>query len=737
MALQNHISFIELLNSNENTIYFFMIKDKNLAIKNNILYYYDDKFKLNSELPIITKIDNGKRIIHDDIILDYFTQILQINLKENKIFFTSPEQENIFNNLPEIKKGTNIKCKETVGRVDEIIYDYDGNMIFLDLNGVTQLIEYDKENIFIIDPIRPLKDIKRRPLKTLTELLTNAKRKRYYFKLKDSNFAIDKNELYFFDNKFKINFGYNIFTNKKELIGNTLITQLFSNNIKFTNNKKLFNTNHNVKNNYNKLIDFDKLEVIEKGSKIDYDGTKDIVNDITYDYDDDNLLLDLKDKGVVNYRKDSFTLIKDKLKIGNKVIYGTNYNKVYTIANIRGKTVEMKDISDKKFLLSKLKEYDPNKKVTDIKRVENKPIYNYTVKKLENIGLMSDGKSAISSGYVYGTRGFKKNSRIIYKKGDPKKLYYLNDFIGNDKFKIISRDITGNTKEKEIIVKKNEIESANRIEKDDIVVLKKENFVDPKKYLKVKSANLITANLINSNNTESTILKNKLFKIQDSKFIKKDLAIKKGYLRSTELTPGSRVIYKKGDPNKKYTIKIKHDNHTVKLSVENGKNPFKDNIFAKISDIENAHIIKKGNIVSEKDNFFKKNKHYTVQSIDKSTANVINKENKPKTLLLDNLYKVSNSKNKVSNSKNKKSSIFNRFTSNNRIKKNSKIVYNRKEYTVKDIPRKSIFGNISHYTLVNSKGIKRVVDSKELKNNLTKPNVKSKYQGRITPKTIY
>ncbi len=541
--------------------------------------------------------------------------------------------------------------------------------------------------------------------KSFKTLLTeNLKSKIYYFNLHSNNFAIANNDLYFFDDKFKIDFGVNIKNSKNEAIKG-LITNAINNSIIKKNNATVFSNTDPLG------VTFDSLIEIKVDTEITYNSNPDKVIGIEYDLDEKKLLLELENEGLVDYEKSKIELYIPKVKKtpafkpGDAVIYGTDNHTVYIIDSIAGKTVTMKGDPKKKMLLTKLTKYDPNKTKT------TKPL----------ILKPSTKPSPIKEGYVYGTISVESGARVIYKNGEPNKLYYIKDALGNDAFRITARNLSGDIIEDDIIVKKNEIENASKIKKGDIVVKNKKNISDDKKYYKVKSVNTSIANIINIHNKESRIEKNKLFKISNSKYNKQSPAIIKGYIYGTKkIQPGSRVIYKKGDPDKMYTIKTNIDKNTVKLISDNGIN--KEDIIAKISDIENARKIKKGDIVASEKAFFNKNEHYRVESVNDSTASVMTKNGKPKTLLLENLYKVSNSKNK--NKKSTLSTISNMFSSKNGIKKNSKVVYKSRVYIVKETPSRLSFN--PYYTLENnSKGTTIKVAKKDLENSIRNTSSKS------------
>jgi hypothetical protein len=87
----------------------------------------------------------------------------------------------------------------------------------------------------------------------------------------------------------------------------------------------------------------------------------------------------------------------------------------------------------------------------------------------------------------------------------------------------------------------------------------------------------------------------------------------------------------------------------------------------------------------------------------------------------------------VSSSKNQKSSILNKarsvFGFKKNLKKNDKLIYNQKTYTIQDVIKKkgSLFtrGEPSKYVLVNRRGNTITVDAK----NLSSPNVSSSFVG--------
>jgi hypothetical protein len=631
------------------------------------------------------------------------------------------------NSLTEIEIGSILDYDKIQYKVNDIQYD---NNNFIDNFEIT-LENINNSSKIIIDfsQLFGIKSVVRSApppstpppplpstLKSLTNLLRNED---VYFKLKDSNFAIYENELYFFDDKFKINFGYEIYNSTDEkLIENTLIDEL-SKKIKNFNTNKQFNTTYN-------FTDFKKLKLINKESNIKYDNNpKDKVKKIIYDFDNDELYLELE-KAIMNYKEKKRSLeIIEKFNEGNIVTVG---NKKYKIDSVSGLIATM--TNGKTFFLKHLKKNNSNNRKTKnikLKKVYNDPITRGVKGKLENLGVLSNGKAPISSGLLYGTSGLKEGSRVIYKKAEKNKLYYLIGFIGNDNFKIESRNIEGMPIEEDIIAKKNEIESSNRINKDDIVVLNRINFNKENKYLTVKSSNDFTANVFNINNKESLILKNKLFKIKDSKFTKENVAIKKPILYgSTDIKTDSRVFFKKGEEDKKYYIKREINPKLFQLKSKNKDNTLDHNIYANISNIENIHSIKKGNIVAKSNDFFNKSKHYTVKNVNKNSANVINKSKKEKKYLLKDLEKVSSSKNQKSSILNKARSVFG-FKKN--LKKNDKLIYNQKTYTIQEVIKKKgsllTRGEPSQYVLVNRRGQTVTVDAK----NLSKPNVSSSFVG--------
>jgi hypothetical protein len=552
-------------------------------------------------------------------------------------------------------------------------------------------------------------------LKLLTVTKENLNKNIYYFTISTNHFAIEKNNLYFFDDKFKINFDVNIKSSNKNLIKSTFIQNAIE--AKIINKSGTKNINLNSTNPISS-VDFKNLQEIKKDTEIEYNSKKDKITDIVYDFIDDKLLLELKEEGLVDYDKSKIELIntKNNLKIDDLVIHNSKTNEIYKIESIAGKYANISKLNatgKKKVFFSKLTKYDPNKTITT--KVVKEPI---TTK-----------PSDITPGFIFGIKNYQKHARVIYKKGKPDKIYTIDRVLPNGTFIIHEKNNKGIIIEKNIIAKKNDIESASVIKKGDKVVLNKKDLFGSTtgttpKYYTVKSISGNFVNIVNDKFNEQTKRMNQLYKVSNSKHNKLTITKPKIYGKP-EIDIGTRVIYEKGKPDKIYTVKSIMNDEAVILEAEDST-ASKNHIVAKIIDIESASIIKKGNIVAlKKNDFFNKNKHHTVESVGKSTANVVNSSKIKSTVLLKNLYKVSNSKNE----KSKNSFSFSGIFSSKGIKKGDQVVYKHKIYTVMDVPSKFPYSK-SDYMLKDSNGTIKQVSKKDFENDQKKEPEKRGSKGR-------